>query len=154
LPVLALILSFGAFRHSTSPGTTTSQNPKLIPIISSLSGGSNAGTSTANDSSPGSSGLSTGGPSAGASTSSLSGATGGGTASSGSTTPIVGGRGGGPTGGTSGTGGTTVTTSVIGIGTTCTTTTCTVTGCSQPETISDGQKVLAGLGGTCTVIDP
>lgn len=162
LPVLALILIFGSLRSNNSRGGTTSHNPKLIPIISSLSDGSGTGTSGTRGANSGSSSLG-GSPSAGTNTSSLSGTasnTGGSTVtSSGSTTPIVGGRGGGPTGGTSGsTGG-----STSGSGGTVSipdcsldqiaTVTCQVPACSPEVTLQPGQKAILGIGGTCIVVN-
>lgn len=149
LPILALILSFGAFRHNGSPGGSTSQNPKLIPIISSLSDGKGSGIkSNSGSSSPSGGSASTGTTPSSSTLSGPAGNTGGGTISNPGTTPIVGGRGGGPTGGSGG---------IVSIPD-CSlnqlaTVTCKVPACSPELTLQPGQKAILGINGTCVVVN-
>lgn len=104
LPVVAILLSFGAIARHHSPSAAA--NPQVIPVISSLRhNDKSGGTSGSSAPSPSTAASGANGPAAGSSgtTNDSSGQS----ASSGTgTTSIIGGRGGGPTGGTSSSGGT------------------------------------------------
>jgi hypothetical protein len=155
LPLLALALMFGAFRHHGSSNGTTGANAKLIPIVSTLS--------DSTDKSSGSSGSSTGDSSTAASTG-AAGSTGSGSTafqSSGSgavapsggggssPAPVVGGMGGGPTGGS---GGGSVVVPNCSIGQIATVN-CMVPACTPAVNRAPGQKAILGVGGTCIVVN-
>jgi hypothetical protein len=147
LPAIALALSFGAIKHHPSSGTSGGQNPKLIPVVSSLSTGAPPGSNTTNSGNtpaPSTNSPSVANFSSQTSTGSLSSATPSG-GSTGTTTPI-GGRGGGPTGG----GGTTLPDCSLDQ---IATVTCQVPACSPEVTLMPGQKAILGVDGTCVVLN-
>jgi hypothetical protein len=154
LPLLVLILSFGAFRHHKAANSPAVQSAKTIPIVSSLSSDTDKSGSGNSDSaaSPGGGNSESG---TGSGQIQAAGAVPGGGTSSSAGTPLVGGRGGGPTGGTGGTSGS------VGGSTTipdCSlnqiaTVNCRVPACSPEVTLAPGQKAILGVAGACVVVN-
>lgn len=143
LPIIALILSFGAI-HKHNPGNPPPVSTHIIPVVSSLSVAGTSGGKGGGPSNPPAA-VGSGGTS-GAQQSSTSAPTTGGS-SLGSTTGIVGGKGGGPTG--SGGGVAIPDCSINQVATV----TCVVPECPPEVTLSPGQKAVLGLNGTCLVVN-
>jgi len=149
LPIIALVLSFGAI-HKHNPGGSPPVSTHTIPVVSSLSmtTPSSGSGGTSSSSPPGTAGSGSAPSSnqspavvAGGSGSSLTGS------SLGSTGGTVGGRGGGPTGGSGGTSLPDCSVEQIA------TVTCQVPACSPEVTLAPGQKAVLYLDGTCAVLN-
>lgn len=161
LPIIALLLAFGALRGSDSNNNSGDQGAKRIPVVSTLSVSSNKPNSGSDNSSSGSAGSATPQPSGTSSIQGSSPTSPGGAATTGGST-VIGGMGGGPTGGTSG-GGTTGGGGATGGGTTsalasCSigqiaTVNCQVPACTPTVTLAPGQKAILGVNGTCIVLN-
>src|SRR5689334_18109720 len=92
LPALALILSFGAWRHNATVNNPAGENAKVIPIVSSLLNSQSSGNGQSN----GSSGQSSSGAGTTASTASSTGSASGTSPTTAGSSTSVGGMGGGP----------------------------------------------------------
>lgn len=163
LPLIALLLSFGAIHHRNSLDAPVSA--KEIPIAAkAIQPGGKNNSSKPGTPSGGSGGSSGAGLSAADTSltaasggSNLGATSGGGSTLSSTTTAPTGGTGGGTTsgggsttGGTGGSGGTTLPTCSIGQ---IATVDCVVTACSPPVYLASGQKAILGLDGTCIIVN-